>query len=280
MQKRVLTIQDISCVGRCSLTVALPIISAAGIETSVLPTAILSTHTGGFEGYTFRDLTDDIEPIAQHWASLGLRVDAFYTGYLGSFEQLRLVGELIDLLGSDDSLFVADPAMADNGQLYPAFDRDFAFGMRDLCARADLVVPNLTEATLMLDEPYVASGYDEAYIEGLLARLTALGPRQAVLTGVSFEEGRLGAASFDTAEGRVRYHFRDLVEGYYHGTGDVVASALVAAVVSGKDLAQATALAVDFTVECLERSRDAGTERRYGVDFENGLADFARAVKG
>jgi pyridoxine kinase len=158
-QKRVAAIHDISCFGRCSLTVALPIISSAGIECAVVPTAVLSTHTGGIDGYTFHDLTDEIMPIAKHWKSLDLEFDAIYTGYLGSFHQLDIVSSLFDLLGSNDTLKVVDPVMADNGVLYKSFPADFPKGMRKLCAKADIIVPNITEAVLMLDEPYQEGPY-------------------------------------------------------------------------------------------------------------------------
>jgi pyridoxine kinase len=164
-QKRLAAIHDISCFGKCSLTVALPIISAAGIETSVIPTAVLSTHTGGFKGYTFRDLTADLKPIAEHWSSLGLRFDAVYTGYLGSFEQLNIVSEIISLLKTADTLVIVDPVMADNGKLYASFPLNFPEGMKKLCSLADVIEPNLTEASLLLDLPYNEGPYTKDYIE-------------------------------------------------------------------------------------------------------------------
>ena len=212
MQKRVLAVHDISCVGKCSLTVALPILSAAGIEASVLPTAVLSTHTGGFEGYTFRDLTEDIRPISAHWKSLNLKIDAVYTGYLGSFEQLTLVSELIRDFRRPDSVVLVDPVMADNGKLYPLFTMDFVAGMRKLCGIADIIVPNLTEAALMLGEEYRES-YDRAYIETTLKKLAAIGPRKVVLSGVSFEPNKLGAAAYDSATDTISYYFAERVGG-------------------------------------------------------------------
>jgi pyridoxine kinase len=278
VQKRVITIQDISCIGRCSLTVALPILSAAGIETSILPTAILSTHTGGFTGYTFRDLTEDVNPIIEHWKTLDLHVEAIYTGYLGSHEQLELMGSIFDCFKTPDNLIFVDPAMADQGKLYPAFDASFALGMRDLCKKADIIAPNLTEATLMLERPYVESGYDQDYIEELLAALSDLGPAQVVLTGVSFEEGKLGAAAFDRRTGRYDYCFAEQIEGYYHGTGDVFSSALLAAILNDKSLGAAIEVAVDFTVGSIRRTKEAGTDVKYGVDFENGLGAFIESL--
>ena len=274
MQKRVITIQDISCIGRCSLTVALPIISAAGLETAIIPTAILSTHTGGFEGYTFRDLTDDIEPIIAHWASLDIRADAVYTGYLGSERQQQQMQEIFKAFRKQGALIFVDPAMADNGELYPAFDMKFALGMRGLLANADLTAPNLTEATMMLGKDWPGESYDQAYIETILRELTALGPAQAVLTGVSFEPGRLGAAAYDSITGRYDYYFTERIEGYYHGTGDIYSSALLAAVVNERSLADAIRIACEFTVGAIRRTHAAGTEPRFGVDFEHELKHF------
>lgn len=279
MQKRVVAVHDISCVGKCSLTVALPILSAAGIETSILPTAILSTHTGGFEGYTFHDLTNEIMPIAEHWKSLNLRVDAFYTGYLGSFEQLELVSKLFDMLRNNDTLIFIDPVMGDNGKLYAAFSQEFAFGMAKLCSKADIIVPNLTEASHMLGIPYVGHDYDKAYIEDLLVKLTDLGPKKAILSGISFEKGMLGAAAYDKETKEYCYYFREEVEGYYHGTGDVFASGALSALLNGKSLEEAIAAAVDFTHDAISRTYEAKTEARYGVDFENALPTLLEKVK-
>ncbi|MCL2632517.1 MAG: pyridoxamine kinase [Coriobacteriia bacterium] len=275
MQKRIITIQDISCVGRCSLTVALPIISAAGIETSILPTAILSTHTGGFEGYTFRDLTEDIEPIVAHWQSLDLQAAAVYTGYLGSMKQQKLITDIFDQYRQKGALIYVDPAMADNGVLYPAFDMDFALGMRDLCAGADLIVPNLTEATLILGREYPGEDYDQPLIEELLRELAELGPGQVVLTGVSFAFDRIGAAAYTRETDSIDYYFTERIEGYYHGTGDIYASALLAAIVNERTLAESIKIACDFTLESIRRTYAAADDPKYGVDFENGLGEFA-----
>lgn len=274
MQKRVITIQDISCVGRCSLTVALPILSAAGVETSILPTAILSTHTGGFTGYTFRDLTDDVEPIESHWKSLGLQTDAIYTGYLGSEHQIDLMQSFFDTFRGKDTMIMVDPAMADQGKLYPAFDEKFAHHMASLCASADIIVPNLTEAAYILDRPYVESGYDKPFIEELMKALAATGPSKVVLTGVSFEDCKLGAAAYDRDADTFCYAFADRVEGYYHGTGDIYSSALLGALLDDKPLEEAIRIAVDFTVGSIKRTFAANTDRKYGVDFEEELPAY------
>ncbi len=274
-QKRVAAVQDISCLGKCSLTVALPIISAAGIECAVVPTAVLSTHTGGIDGYTFHDLTDEIIPIVKHWKSLSLSFDAIYTGYLGSFEQLDIVSSLFDLLGTKETLKVVDPVMADNGILYKSFSQDFPKGMRKLCAKADIIIPNITEAVLMLDKPYQTGPYTVNYIESLLKELGDIGANQVVLTGVHYDEKQLGIATYDKNTGHIGYHFEDRIEGYYHGTGDVFGSALIAAILKDFDLTEAAAEAVRFTVSSIARTRAAGTDVRFGVDFENGLGELS-----
>jgi len=274
-QKRVAAVHDISCFGRCSLTVALPIISAAGIECAVVPTAVLSTHTGGIDGYTFHDLTDEIMPIVQHWKQLNLRFDAIYTGYLGSFRQLDIVSAMFDLLGSGNTFKIMDPVMADNGVLYKSFSPDFPKGMRKLCEKADIIIPNITEAVFLLDEPYKEGPYTREYIESLLKKLAEIGAKQIVLTGVYFDNEQLGAAVYDCKSGQIDYSFAGWIEGYYHGTGDVFGSAFVAALLSGCSLAQANAEAVKFTVDSIARTKAAGTDIRFGVDFENGLGEFA-----
>ncbi|MDR0768747.1 MAG: pyridoxamine kinase [Dysgonamonadaceae bacterium] len=274
--KRVVAIHDISGFGKCSLTVALPIISAAGIETTVLPTAVLSTHTGGFADFTYRDLTEDIQPIANHWKALDIQFDAIYTGFLGSFEQLDLIGRFFDTFKTRDNLILVDPVMADNGELYKIFTPEFAVGMSRLCRKADIIVPNLTEAALLLGEPYNPCPHDEKYISGLLKKLSALGPKQVVLTGVSFNGKELGAATYDAATGETACIFEVRVPGYYHGTGDVFGSALLAAVINGFPLSEAAGIAVRFTASSIRKTAAAGTDIRYGVNFEQTIPELLK----
>lgn len=273
-QPRVAAIHDISGFGKCSLTVALPILSAAGIETSVIPTAILSTHTGGFEGYTYRDLTEDVLPIFRHWESLGLEFDAGYSGFLGSAEQLAIVSEIFAAMKARGALIVVDPVMADHGALYPTFDTEFPMGMRGLCERADVIVPNITEAALMLGEEYREGPYTTEYIERLMLKLAELPEKLAVLTGVTFDEDKLGAAVIDVKTKKIEYAMSRRVPGSYHGTGDVFASALVAGLVRGQTPQAALQRAADFTADAAERTLNAGTDIRFGVNFEEGLKDL------
>lgn len=278
-QKRVVAIHDLSGFGKCSLTVALPILSAAGIETSALPTAILSTHTGGISGYTYRDLTEDMRPVMKHWKSLDIKFDAIYTGFLGSFEQLDIVKEFFDAFRQEDNLILVDPVMGDNGELYTVFTREFAAGMRMLCQKADIIVPNLTEAALLLDEPFHPGPYPHAYIESLLRKLGALGPQKVVLTGVYFKEDELGAATYDRTTDTIDYVFTQKIPGYYHGTGDVFASALLSALLNDFSLIDAAAIAVHFTTDSIRRTYKAKTDYRFGVNFEQSFPDFLKELK-
>ena len=278
-QKRVAAIHDLSGFGKCSLTVALPILSAAGIETSALPTAILSTHTGGISGYTYHDLTEDMRPVMKHWKSLDIKFDAIYTGFLGSFEQLDIVKEFFDAFRQEDNLILVDPVMGDNGELYTVFTREFAIGMRMLCQKADIIVPNLTEAALLLDEPFHPGPYTHAYIESVLRKLGALGPQKVVLTGVYFKEDELGAATYDRTTDTIDYVFTQKIPGYYHGTGDVFASALLSALLNDFSLIDAAAIAVHFTTDSIRRTYKAKTDYRFGVNFEQSFPDFLKELK-
>ena len=278
-QKRVAAIHDLSGFGKCSLTVALPILSAAGIETSALPTAILSTHTGGISGYTYRDLTEDMRPVMKHWKSLDIKFDAIYTGFLGSFEQLDIVKEFFDAFRQEDNLILVDPVMGDNGELYTVFTHEFAAGMRMLCQKADIIVPNLTEAALLLDEPFHPGPYTHAYIESLLRKLGALGPQKVVLTGVYFKKEEWGAATYDRTTDTIDYVFTQKIPGYYHGTGDVFASALLSALLNDFSLIDAAAIAVHFTTDSIRRTYKAKTDYRFGVNFEQSFPDFLKELK-
>lgn len=265
--KRILTIQDISCVGQCSLTVALPIISACGHETCIIPSAVLSTHTGGFTGYTVRDLSSDIPGIAAHWKKEGIDFDAFYTGYLGSVDQIDMVLDIVSTLGRPGALKMFDPAMGDNGSLYPAFDMDYVEGMKRLCTQADYVLPNITEAAFLTGMPYRET-YDEAYIRELLDKLVEMGSRNVVLTGVGYREGRTGVVVYE--DGEYQYYEHEKIAKGCHGTGDVYASAFVGMKMHGKSTYDAARIAADYTVESIKCTQ--GDESHwYGVKFEKAL---------
>ncbi|MBQ8497209.1 MAG: pyridoxamine kinase [Clostridia bacterium] len=270
MQKKVLAIHDISCLGRCSLTAALPIISAAGVEVVPLPTAVLSTHTGGFTHFTFRDLTEDMTSITKHWEMLGYQFDIIYTGYLGSLEQVDIVKHIIGHFKKENTLVVVDPVMADAGAYYSMITPDFAVGMRELCEMADIITPNLTEAAFLLEREY-KEHYTKPETEEILRALSLLGPKKIVLSGVSADEHTIGAAAYDKETDTVSYAIAEKMGGFYHGTGDTFASALIAALAKDMTVAEATHIAVEYTLACIKRTYAEGTDTRYGVDIESEL---------
>ena len=272
---KILTIQDISCVGQCSLTVALPIISACGIETCVLPSAVLSTHTAGFSGYTFRDLTEDMPAIKDHWVKEGIRFDAIYTGYLGSTKQIDYVADIFDSVGSDRCVKIVDPAMADNGNLYPGFDAEFVEAMKKLCGKADFVIPNITEACFLTGVEYKTQ-YDRAYIDTILEKLTALGCRNVIFTGISYEEGQTGVVVYEN--GNYAYYQHEKLSNSCHGTGDIYASAFVGALVRGKSAYDAARIAADYTVECIKETARLDNHW-YGAAFEPVILKLIQALQ-
>lgn len=272
--KKILTIQDISCVGQCSLTVALPILSAAGFETCILPSAVLSTHTAGFTGFTVRDLTDDIPAIAEHWKKEGILFDCIYTGYLGSTRQIDDVKNIIVTLAASGCTSIVDPAMADNGKLYPAFDHEYVQAMKALAFSADIILPNITEACFLTDTEYRDS-YDEAWISQLLKKLRDAGAKTIVLTGVSYKPETTGVVVLEGDE-PAYYEHRKIAKGC-HGTGDVYASAFVGALMHGKSAYDAAALAADYTVRCIEVTQ-GDPAHWYGVKFELVLPEYIRML--
>ncbi len=264
--KRVLTIQDISCLGKCSLTIALPVISALGAETVILPTAVLSTHTM-FQNFTCKDLSDQMEPITNHWKSQGVNFDAIYTGYLGTREQIDQIKELFRTFREKDTVIIVDPVMADNGKLYPAFDMDYVKKNAELCAEADIIVPNITEASLMTGMEY-REEYDEAYIRELLARLNELGAGISVLTGVSLEKGKTGVMGYERESGEYFVYQNRRIDAAYHGTGDLFSSTCVGEIMRGKNWRDAMRIAADYTAHTIEVTLQNPDKPWYGVDFE------------
>ena len=263
---RILTVQDISCVGQCSITVALPIVSAFGIETSILPGAVLSTHTGGFKGFTFRDLTEDMQPIYSHWEKEKIDFDAIYTGYLGNAKQVDCILEMTKKVLKKGGKLIVDPAMADYGKLYVGFDLAFVEEMKRLCACADYVLPNISEASFLLHKSYIAEGYNKKYVEEICSELCALGAKNVVLTGVSFEKDKLGVAVFDGKT--MQYYFNKREPRNSHGTGDVFASAFTGALLTGSTAYEAAAFAADFTVKSIQ---ETPPDHVYGVRFEKAI---------
>lgn len=274
--KRIVTIQDISCVGKCSLTVALPIISAMGVETAIIPTAVLSTHTM-FSNFTCKDLTDQIQPIENHWKQENITFDAVYTGYLGSFEQIDLMKEFFDNFKTESNLLFVDPAMADNGKLYPAFDNAFAEHMGTLCGKADIIVPNITEAAFMTGMDYRFE-YDEEYIKEMLLRLSQLGAKICILTGVGFEEGKTGVMGYDKEKNEYYYYSHEKLPVSYHGTGDIFSSTCIGAMTNGMDWKDAVKVAADYTKECIRLTIEDPAKPWYGVNFEQAIPYLIKKI--
>ena len=275
--KRIVTVQDISCVGKCSLTVALPIISVMGVETCVLPTAVLSSHTA-FKGFTFRDLTSDIVPVYEHWKQEHLHFDAIYTGYLGSLEQIDLMEKMISEIGTHDTLIIVDPCMADNGKLYSGFTQEHAKSMAKLCGKAHYIIPNLTEACFLLGIPYLEKGYTVEDITKILKDLSALGAKKIVLKGIEFQKdpdsfvgstGKMGIVSYDSEKDTVKWYFHKKMPQSFHGTGDIFASVFTGALMRGLPFEKAYALAGDFVVEAIKNTLSHPDYNWYGVDFES-----------
>lgn len=273
--KKILTVQDISCVGQCSLTVALPVLSACGLETCVLPSAVLSTHTAGFTGYTFRDLTEDMPAINAHWVKEGIAFDAIYTGYLGSTEQIGHVRQLFDTVAAPGCLRIVDPAMADNGSLYPGFDAPFVEGMKGLCAQADYILPNMTEACFLTGTAYKEK-YDRGDVDALLAKLSALGAKNVIFTGISYAPGRTGVVVLE--KGEYAYYEHEFLPNSCHGTGDIYSSAFTGALVRGKSSYDAARIAADYTVACI-RATASHPGHWYGAVFEPVLPELIEMLK-
>lgn len=279
IMKRIVTIQDISCFGKCSLTVALPIISAMGIETAVIPTAVLSTHTGeGFENYTFRDLTSDIPDIAAHWKSMDLKFDALYTGYLGSPEQVEIVSDFFNDFGREDNVIIVDPVLGDAGKLYTGFTADFVEKMKKLCAKADFIIPNMTEVSFLLGIPYTDT-YNEAYVMDALRRLAELGCKVPVITGIHYDDRKQGAAAYDSEKDEFSFSFDKNVNYRFHGTGDIFSSVFTGACALGMDIRQCLDIAVRFTLDCIEATVPELREMWYGSCFELCLGKLIGYVK-
>ena len=275
--KRVLTIQDISCFGKCSLTVALPLLSAMGVEAVILPTAVLSTHTL-FKGFTCKDLSDQLKPITDHWKQEGISFDAICTGYLGTEEEIDTVIGIIESFRNENTLVFVDPAMGDNGKLYPAFNEHYARKNADLCAVADIADPNITEASFLTGLPYRET-YSEDYVRELLTALAAIGTKTPILTGVSLGEGKTGAMGYDSEKKTFFRYQNDRIPAAYHGTGDIFSSVLAGAFVLGIDRTNALKIAADYTAHTIAETLKNPENPWYGVDFEATIPDLVASLK-
>lgn len=272
--KKVLTIQDISCYGQCSITVALPILSAWGMETAILPSAILSTHTAGFKNFTVHDLSNEIPSIIKHWKDEGLKFDCLYSGYLGETNHIDLVIQIKNSLLKENAPFILDPVMGDNGKIYPAFNDGYVKAMKRLIKEADVIIPNLTEACLLTGLEY-KTNYDKEYIDKVIDGLKSIGAKTIILTGISYEKDTTGIIYYDS-DGYHYYQHR-LVNASYHGTGDIYASTLVGAYLNDIDLFTSSKIAAHFVIKSIENTLNDDTHK-YGVKFEPLLVDYINEV--
>ena len=268
--KRIASIQDISCIGKCSQTIALPIISAMGIEVSVIPTSILSAHTM-FPGFTYNDLIDEMKPIMKHWKTLNVHFDGILTGYLGSIQHIRIIEEFYDMFTTDDTTIVVDPVFGDNGKIYTGFDDEYANEIKSLCNRAHIIVPNVTEAAIMSGIPY-ETDYDMTYIHELLDKLTATGAPNIIITSIRRDNDNGIIARL--SDGETFEYFRPHIDSVFHGTGDLFTSTLTGALIRGLDIRTSIRLAVDYTALTLERTLQNNTHNWYGIDFETTIPDL------
>ncbi|WP_103582715.1 pyridoxamine kinase [Campylobacter concisus] len=273
--KRILTIQDISCVGKCSLTVALPIISAQGIEACILPTALLSTHTG-FKNFTFRDLTDEFDAITRVWHKENIAFDGIYTGFLGSFSQLELIEKIFNEFNDSTSLILVDPCMGDNGKLYHGFDEKFVMKMRELCTKAHVITPNITEASFMCGMPFLGSDYKQDYILELLEGLASFGVRKIVLKGIRYKQNECGIIAYDTKTKEKVEYFHEFLPFHTSGTGDIFASVLFGSLVNGESMQNAIKKAANFVLSSIKITLKDKSRTWYGVQFEKILGTLSK----
>lgn len=272
MQKKVAAVHDISGFGRCALTTAIPVLSACGIQCCPVPSAVLSAHTA-FKGVTFRDLTEDIDPFIRNWASLGVQLDGIYSGYLGSEKQIEQVLMLRELCGKPDCRMIVDPVMGDNGKAYSiVFNDGFTTAIRKLCAKADVITPNLTECALLLGMD--ADGYTDSMeaAEQYMRALADRGPKQIVVTGLT-KDGQVGAGYYDKVTGELGFFFHEHIPVYYPGTGDLFTSVLTSRLFADQpwSLKAAVESAALFVMECAKYTSEQGTPPIEGVQFEKKL---------
>lgn len=280
IQKTVAAVHDISGMGKCSLTAAIPVLSSAGISVSVMPTAVLSTQTGGLNNYTYRDLTDDLRPFMEHWKKIGVKFDAVYSGFLGSSAQVDIVCDFVNEFRHNNTLFLCDPAMADNGLLYDTFDYSFVEKMKILCKNADIIVPNFTEAAFLLDREYFSPPYTKEYTDDLLRSLAkTFGSKFVVLTGVDFDCKSVGAGAYDAENDVVTYSLSERIDGMFHSTGDLFASSLLGGILNGFSVNEATDKAIKFVVNSIKETVKLGGDSRFGLAFERCLPMYMKSLE-
>lgn len=272
--KHVICVQDLSCFGKCSLTIALPVLSSAGMQTSVLPTALLSTHTGGLGRPYIHDLKQAMDQIIQHWSTLSLAVDAIYSGYVSTCEQLQEIKRLFELY--PNAYKVIDPVMGDHGKLYASLPKELQYAMREIIKTADLITPNMTEAYALIQEPYQGGPYTKEAINAMIQKLSSCTKADIVLTGVYFNESELGCALYARNEEQVSYCMSEKIPQEFHGTGDLFTSSLLGAYLQKHSLQEAVSIAISYTTLCMKQSIVAQGDERFGVQFEPYLSEYMK----
>lgn len=279
-QKTVAAIHDISGMGKCSLTAAIPVLSAAGVSVSVMPTAVLSTQTGGLNDYTYRDLTDDMRPVMAHWHKIGVTFDAVYSGFLGSSAQVDIVCDFVKEFRHNNTMFLCDPAMADNGSLYDTFDLSFIEKMKKLCSSADIIIPNFTEAAFLLDRKYLPPPYTKEYTDDLLRSLAKeFNSKFVVLTGVDFDGKSVGAGAYDAENDIITYSLSERIDGMFHSTGDLFASSLLGGILNNFSVNDSAQKAISFTVNAIKETVKIGGDSRFGLAFERCLPMYMKSLE-
>ena len=272
-QKRLVTIQDLSCFGKCSVTVALPVISTLGSEAVVLPTAVLSTHTGEFKNYTFHPLYDEFKKITCHWESLNIEFDAIYVGYIGNVELICAVSDFIDKFAKKDTVVFIDPVMADNGKFYSGLDENYAKELYRLCKKADIITPNMTEAMILSGK--APSLYKEPCDIKKLAQSLSVLCKNVIITGVHTPQ-TISTVAYDKASDSIFSADKPLYDGVFYGAGDLFSSAFIGLYINGKPLFEATQIASDFVKDCIIKTMDERDKYWYGLKFEQSLPLLAK----
>lgn len=271
-QPRVLVIQDISASCRISMNVALPVLSCLNNGVNILPTALLSTHTGSsFPNYTFLDLTKELKHILHHWSELDLKFDGILIGYLGSLEQISLVEEILSTFLKEDGISVLDPVMGDRGVLYSGFNDEYVSQMRQLCKKASVLIPNMTEASFLLKKNYITIPYTEEIIHEYLQELSHLHNGKSVLKGISYDRKNIGIACFDPMEQKYASAMAPIHPAHFDGTGDLFSSVTAGYLFQGKSLTFATKTAVEYMDRVIVRTLESGMDLKYGIQFETDL---------
>ncbi|MCL2592997.1 MAG: pyridoxamine kinase [Defluviitaleaceae bacterium] len=275
MQKRIAVINDLSCFGRCAISISMPILSASGLEVCTLPTAVLSSHFA-FPNPVYIDTTEHFENIKNHWNSLNLKFDAIFTGFIGSLDMIKMVSLFIDMFKGDNTKVIVDPTMADNGKFYssPIFTAEYLEEMKELCKKADIIMPNITEACLLVGKEYIQGPYKIEYIESLLKNFE----QTVILTGVYFNDNEIGCTLKEFSK-KPEYIFSSKINGHYFGTGDIFGSTFVGAILKGFSYKDATKIAADFVSICIEKSNKVNTDNVRGINFEQNLGKLIEMLK-